>query len=182
MDDAREWTATAPAAGAAAAVQPGDPWGAPVWRPEPRAVDSSDAATFVPAGVRRRGAALVVDLIIIVILRAVGSWLASGIVRLAPSVYVAAQAFGLTWQLVMPAAYLVLSHGTGGQTVGKRLLGVRVVDRSGAPIGYLHALGRLIATVVAALPLGIGLAVAGLRRDRRGLHDLLAGTWVVRVR
>ena len=104
MDDAGEWTATAPVAGAAAAVQPGDPWGVPVWRPEPRAVDSSDAATFEPAGVRRRGAALVVDLIVIAILQAVGSGLASGIVRLAPSVYVAAQAFGLTWQLVIPEA------------------------------------------------------------------------------
>jgi uncharacterized RDD family membrane protein YckC len=182
MDDAREWTATAPAAGTPAAVQPGDPWGAPVWLPEPRAVDSTDAATLVPAGIRRRGVALAVDLIVIAILQAVGSGLAVGMSRLAPNVYVAAQAFGLTWQLVIPGAYLVLSHGTGGQTAGKRLLGVRVVDRSGAPIGYLHALGRLIATVVAALPLGIGLAVAGLRRDRRGLHDLLAGTQVVRVR
>ena len=123
-----------------------------------------------------------VDLIVIAILQAVGSGLASGIVRLAPSVYVAAKAFGHTRQLVMPAAYNVLSHGTGGKTVGKRLLGARVVDQGGAPIGYLHALGRLIATVVAALPLGIGLAVEGLRRDRRWVHDLLAGRWVVRVR
>ena len=46
MDDAREWTATAPRAGAdaPAAVQPGDPWGAPVWAPEPRAADESGRA------------------------------------------------------------------------------------------------------------------------------------------
>jgi uncharacterized RDD family membrane protein YckC len=181
MDDAREWTATAPGVGAPAAVQPGDPWGAPVWRAEPSAVDSLDARTLVPAGVQRRGAALLVDLIVIAMLQAVGSGLAAGIARLAPRFYVVAQAFGLTWQLVMPAAYLVLCHGTEGQTMGKRLLGARVVDGTGAPIGYLHALGRLFATVVAALPLGLGLAVAAFRRDRRGLHDLLAGTRVVRV-
>jgi uncharacterized RDD family membrane protein YckC len=182
MDDAREWTATGPGGGAPAAVQPGDPWGTPVWRAGPRVVDSPDAATPGPAGVRRRGAALVVDLLVIAILQAVGSSLAAGMARLAPRLFIVAQAFGLTWQLVMPAAYLVLSHGTGGQTLGKRLLGARVVDRSGEPIGYLHALGRLIATALAALPLGIGLAMAGLRSDRRGLHDLLAGTQVVRVR
>ena len=184
MDDAREWTATAPRAGAAApaVVQPGDPWGAPVWAPDPRVADGPDAANAAPAGIQRRGAALVVDLIIVAILWAAGTQLAVGLAWLAPRFDLVAQAFGRTWQLVVPVAYFVLSHGTGGQTVGKRLLGARVVDEGGASIGYLRALGRCVATVVAALPFGIGLAAAGLRRDRRGLHDFLAGTRVVRVR
>ena len=59
---------------------------------------------------------------------------------------------------MVPAAYFVLCHGTAGQTLGKRLLGVRVVDESGEPIGYLRALGRFAATVAAAIPLGLGLA------------------------
>jgi uncharacterized RDD family membrane protein YckC len=176
MDDAREWTATVPPTGAPAAVQPGDPWGVPAWFPERRARDASDAAGLGPAGIQRRGVALPLDL------EAIGSGVAGGLVRVAPRFYLIAQAFSLSWQLVVPAAYFVLSHGTTGQTLGKRFLGVRVVDQRGAPIGYLHALGRLVATVVAALPLGIGLAVAGLRRDRCGLHDLLAGTRVVRAR
>ena len=52
MDDAREWTATAPRAGAHAptAVQPGDPWGAPVWAPDARLAEGPDAATLVPGG------------------------------------------------------------------------------------------------------------------------------------
>jgi uncharacterized RDD family membrane protein YckC len=184
MDDAREWTATAPRAGAdvPTVVQPGDPWGAPVWAPDARIADGPDAVNLAPAGIQRRGAALVVDLIIVVILWTVGTQLAAGLARLAPRVDLVAQAFGRTWQLVVPVAYFVLSHGTGGQTLGKRLLGARVIDEGGAPIGYLRALGRCVATVVAAMPFGIGLAVAGLRRDRRGLHDLLAGTRVVRVR
>ena len=81
-----------------------------------------------------------------------------------------------------PLPLLVLGHGTAGQTLGKRLLGARVVDESGEPIGYLRALGRCLATIVAALPFGLGLAAAWLRRDRRGLHDLLAGTRVIRAR
>ncbi len=180
MDDAREWTATTPRAGAV--VQPGDPWGAPVWVPDGRLADGPDAASLVPAGIQRRGAALVVDLIIAVILWMIGTQLAVGLARLAPRVDLVAQAFGRTWQLVVPVAYFVLSHGTGGQTVGKRLLGARVIDEGGAPVGYLRALGRCVATVVAAMPFGIGLVVAGFRRDRRGLHDFLAGTRVVRVR
>jgi uncharacterized RDD family membrane protein YckC len=184
MDDAREWTATSPqtASGAPVAVQPGDPWGAPVWPGDARLAGVPDVVTAAPAGIQRRAVALIVDLFLVGILWTIGTQLAVGLARLAPRVDLVAQAFGRTWQLVVPVAYFVLCHGTAGQTLGKRLLGVRVLDESGAPIGYLRAVGRCMATIVAALPFGIGLVMAGLRRDRRGLHDLLAGTRVVRTR
>jgi uncharacterized RDD family membrane protein YckC len=82
--------------------------------------------------------------------------------------------------LVVPSAYFVLGHGTAGRTIGKWLLGARVVDEEGAPIGYVRALGRYVATLIAVLPFGLGLALAALRSDRRGVHDLLAGTRVLR--
>ena len=184
MDDAREWTATSRpgAAGAPVAVQPGDPWGAPVWVAEPRPAGIPDATAAVAAGIQRRFVALVLDLFVVAILWAIGTQLAIGFARRAPRLDLVAQALGRAWQLVVPAAYFVLGHGTAGQTLGKRLLGVRVLDEGGAPVGYLRALGRFVATIVAALPFGLGLVMAGLRRDRRGLHDLLAGTRVVRTR
>ena len=182
MDDARKWTATAPAAGSPAAIQPGDPWGVPVGAGDPHAPGRPDAVDAGPAGIQRRGVALVVDLIIVAILWAVGTRLALEVTRLAPRLDLVAEAFGRTWQLVVPVAYFVLGHGTAGQTLGKYLVGARVVDEGGAPIGYLRALGRCVAIAVAVMPFGMGLAVAGLRRDRRGLHDFLAGTRVVRVR
>jgi uncharacterized RDD family membrane protein YckC len=180
MDDARKWTATASRAApdAPTVIQPGDPWGVGAWVVEARSVVGADA---MPAGVRRRGFALVVDLLLLILLVVIGTQLGAGLARLTLRLDLVAQAFVRTWQLVVPVAYFVLSHGTAGQTPGKRLLGVRVVDESGGPIGYLRALGRCVATVVAAVPFGLGLAVAGLRRDRRGLHDFLAGTRVVRV-
>jgi uncharacterized RDD family membrane protein YckC len=187
MDDAREWTATAPRgpAGVPAPIQPGDPWGAPLSAPEPRDLRrhevSPDAALGAPAGVWRRAAALVVDVALVVFLVRVGLWLAAGLGALAPRFHLVAHALGVTWLGFAPAAYFVLGHGTAGQTVGKRLVGVRVIDEGGAPLGYVRALGRCVATVLAALPLGIGLIMAAARADRRGLHDLLAGTRVVRV-
>jgi uncharacterized RDD family membrane protein YckC len=184
MDDAREWTATAPrpGAGAPTVVQPGDPWGTPVWAQDRPAAAEPDAGALVPAGIRRRGIALAIDLVVVYILWTIGTQLAVGLARLAPRFDLVAQALGRSWQLVMPSAYFVLGHGTAGQTLGKRLLGVRVIDEGGEPVGYLRALGRWLATIVAALPVGIGLAAAWLRQDRRGLHDLLAGTRVVRTR
>jgi uncharacterized RDD family membrane protein YckC len=183
MDDARKWTATAlrTETEAPTVIQPGDPWGARDRSPEPRTVGALGGTSVVPAGVRRRGVALVVDLVIVVILWGVGTQLAVWLARLAPHLDLVALAFERAWQIFVPVAYFTLGHGTRGQTIGKRILGARVIDEGGEPIGYLRALGRCAATAVAALPFGIGLAVAGLRRDRRGLHDFLAGTRVVRV-
>src|SRR5262249_42650690 len=146
MDDAREWTATAPRAGldAPAVVQPGDPWGAPALAPEPRAAAGPDVAVMLPAGIQRRGIALVVDLFIGASRGGLGPQVATGFASRVPSLALVAQPFGRSWQLVVPMAYFVLSHGTAGQTFGKRLVGARVLDESGAPIGYLRALGRCV--------------------------------------
>jgi uncharacterized RDD family membrane protein YckC len=89
-----------------------------------------------------------------------------------------ARAFGETWSLVIPAAYFVLLHGTGGRTLGKMLVGVRVVLVSGEPLGYGRALVRYVAWVL----LLVAFPVVAVRGDKRGLHDLVAGTRVVRTR
>jgi uncharacterized RDD family membrane protein YckC len=173
MDDAREWIAAPglPGGERIAVAQPGDPWGVPSSR-------LRGPLTARPAGVWRRGSALSVDCLVVALLDALGRLLASGLSGM-PTL---AQAFGVSWYLVIPAAYFVLCHGTGGQTLGKALLGVRVVDQRGRPIGYIQALARLLATVLATLPFGLGLAVALFRADRRGAHDLLAGTRVILAR
>jgi uncharacterized RDD family membrane protein YckC len=183
MDDAREWIATAPGPRALRAeiVPPGDPWGAPL-RPEPGAGRPRDPAPAPPASLWRRGAALGLDLLVVGVLSAVGDALARGVDAAAAAAPAVGEAFRISWRLVVPAAYFVLAHGTGGQTLGKRALGIRVVGARGEPIGYLQALGRIVATLAAALPAGLGLVLAAIRRDRRGAHDLLAGTRVVPAR
>jgi uncharacterized RDD family membrane protein YckC len=182
MDEGRESIVATRRAGAesVAAVQPGDPWGVPASRPDAPPTPR-DAEALRPGGLVRRGVALGLDLVAVIVLWAAGGGLAAAVVAAAPGFVLGAQAFDLTWRIVVPGAYFVLGHGTAGQTLGKRLVGVRVVDVRGAPIGYVHALGRLLATAAAAGPLGVGLALAGWRADRRGLHDLLAGTRVVRL-
>jgi len=56
---------------------------------------------------------------------------------------------------------------------------VRVEQVGGRPLSKSTALLRWIASWIAAMPLLLGFVIAGLRRDKRGLHDLLAGTRVV---
>ena len=75
--------------------------------------------------------------------------------------------------------YFVLFHGMEGQTVGKWLLGLRVVGDHQGPITYQQALIRSIGLVFSALT-GLGLLWILWSREKRGWHDLLARTWVIR--
>lgn len=77
--------------------------------------------------------------------------------------------------------YVVVLHALAGQTIGKLVTGVRVVDADGAPPAFGVSLLRFFAYFASVLPLGLGFVMAGLRADRRALHDLLAGTRVERV-
>ena len=134
-----------------------------------------------PAGFWRRGVALLLDYIFITVMVALAGglvtalWGESG--RSARVVNAALTAF--RWFL--PPLYAVLFHWLGGQTMGKIVVGARVVALDGGGLSLSRAIGRALAWVLAALPVGLGLAVAAARRDRRGLHDLLAGTRVERV-
>jgi uncharacterized RDD family membrane protein YckC len=84
---------------------------------------------------------------------------------------------GLWW------CYFAVGWGLLGSTPGKWLFGIRIVDHRGRyPIGVSRAFLRLAAYSVSSVTLGMGHLLIVLRHDRRALHDLLAGTWVVRRR
>jgi uncharacterized RDD family membrane protein YckC len=76
--------------------------------------------------------------------------------------------------------YFAVSWGLAGATVGKWALGLRLVDHRGnAPIGLTRAVLRLAAYSVSSLTFALGHLLVALRHDRRALHDILAGTWIV---
>lgn len=86
----------------------------------------------------------------------------------------------LGW-IFLATAYFVVFHGMDGRTIGKSLLGLRVVGPDQAPISYRRALLRWLGTA------GFGCASIGLSflwivwsAEKRGWHDLLARTWVIR--
>jgi uncharacterized RDD family membrane protein YckC len=83
--------------------------------------------------------------------------------------------------LVFAGAYTTGLHALGGQTIGKMLVGARVVVSDGAPPTLGAALLRFFAYFASAAPFTAGFLMAGLRHDRRALHDLIAGTRVERV-
>lgn len=85
----------------------------------------------------------------------------------------------------IPAALACVTVMTAlcGQTVGKAIVGIRVVRMDGRdPVGFRTALMRHAGMIVSGLPFLYGFARIFIAKDRRALHDLLAGTRVVSQR
>jgi uncharacterized RDD family membrane protein YckC len=82
---------------------------------------------------------------------------------------------------ILGAGYSIVFHWIWGQTLGKMALQIRVVSMDGGPLSFGQSVGRYFATFLSALILGIGFVMAGIRSDKRALHDLLAGTRVEHI-
>jgi uncharacterized RDD family membrane protein YckC len=135
------------------------------------------AANLGPAGFWIRAAAYIIDSFI------VGTLL---IVTSVAAVELGGLRFGesyLLLQLIIGATYFSLFHSGGWQaTPGKRAVGIYVIRRDGEALSIPHALGRHFATLLSALTFGIGYLMAGWNRDKKALHDYVAGTRAVRGR
>jgi len=92
------------------------------------------------------------------------------------------------WGLVLIAAFFVewllpalFEARWGGQTPGKRLLGIAVLNDDGTPLRWPGALTRNLLRAADFLPFfyGIGLITMLANRDFKRLGDLAAGTVVV---
>jgi uncharacterized RDD family membrane protein YckC len=76
--------------------------------------------------------------------------------------------------------YAGLESSAWQGTVGKRLLRLVVTDQYGRRIQFGRATGRFFAKIVSALALLVGYLMILFTERRQGLHDLMAGTLVVR--
>lgn len=66
-----------------------------------------------------------------------------------------------------------------GQTIGQRVMGVRVFRLDGHAMGFRHSLVRWIGRQLCMFTLGIGFLWVLVDDRRRGWHDLLARTCVL---
>jgi uncharacterized RDD family membrane protein YckC len=65
-------------------------------------------------------------------------------------------------------------------TVGKKILGLKVTDEAGNRITFARASGRHFSKIVSGMILYIGFIMAGFTDRKRALHDMIAGTLVVK--
>ena len=87
--------------------------------------------------------------------------------------------FLLLWLLT--GAYAVISWRRGGQTIGMRPWRLKVVGTDGLPASWRALCLRYAVASVSMLALGLGLLWCLIDRQRRGWHDLAAGTRLIRL-
>jgi uncharacterized RDD family membrane protein YckC len=66
-------------------------------------------------------------------------------------------------------------------TPGKAACGLIVVGIDGSRISFGRATGRYFAKIISALILMIGFLMAGWTRRKQALHDMIAGTLVLKL-
>ena len=144
---------------------------------------------------RRLGAAIVDGVLLVPVMAllavataALGGRPVRGLSELGPSYLVelavdggAAGVASLLMAFVVAFLYFFIFHATRGQTPGQRLLGMRVVDGWGERPSVPRALWRTAACWVSLLGGGLGFLWAAFDREKRALHDWLAGTYVIAV-
>ncbi len=74
----------------------------------------------------------------------------------------------------------VLQSSYWQATVGKKVLGIIVVDEYGDRLTLKRATGRFFAEILSALLLCIGYMMVGWTKHKQGLHDKIAKTFVIK--
>ncbi len=82
---------------------------------------------------------------------------------------------------LIPLVYDTALISLWATTLGKRAFGLYVVRTDGSRVGPLRALSRHLLTALSAnFTLGLIFLVVAFREDKRGLHDLICDTVVIR--
>lgn len=76
--------------------------------------------------------------------------------------------------------YALLESSVWQATLGKKALGLEVTDLAGGRISFGNATGRYFARYISFFTLGIGYIMAGFTQKKQALHDMIAGTLVIR--
>ena len=79
----------------------------------------------------------------------------------------------------VPMAYYTLTVGRWGQTMGKRVLRVKVTTPDGGKVTYRQAFIRFWASLLSILLLFTGITMIPFDPEKKGLHDIIARTRVV---
>lgn len=121
-------------------------------------------ATIEPAGLGRRAGAFCIDFVVLL-----------------PAVAVSQSIVPLFGGLAVWWLYFALFETSRWQgTPGKRMLGLKVTDVNGIHVRFGRASGRFAAKLLSAAPLFVGFLFPAWTRHKQALHDLIAGTLVVR--
>jgi uncharacterized RDD family membrane protein YckC len=88
----------------------------------------------------------------------------------------------LVWFLLFKIYNIILT-GLRGQTLGKMAFGIRVIGRDGQPPGIaIAALREVVGKLISLMVIFLGFMWVGWNTRKKGWHDYIASTTVIKVR
>lgn len=89
------------------------------------------------------------------------------------------------WKIIWIALFIIyeiiFTYG-GRRTLGKKIIGIKVIDKNGKDVNIAKALIRVIGYFISAYTLNLGYIIAAFNRQRITFHDLIASTRVIRTK
>jgi uncharacterized RDD family membrane protein YckC len=132
------------------------------------------------AGLISRGLAAGIDLVLLMVactsVVGIGALVGSLVGGFRPAWLVSA-ILAVGWTLVT-GGYFVGCWSLAGQTLGMRLVSIRVAGPDGARPSVARSVGRYVATLICVLPLLAGYLPVLFEDRRRAVSDMLSGTTV----
>ncbi|HEY7784787.1 MAG TPA: RDD family protein [Pyrinomonadaceae bacterium] len=146
---------------------------------EPRPLKKTPERLKAPFSLRC--GAILIDYIILVAVLAFSTLVARMMGGGARTAGNSSETAGILIAIALGILNLGVLAGLTGLTIGKWTTGLRIERKDGSPLGIGRAMLRhFIGYPLSLLPLGGGFALAALGSRGRALHDLIAGTIVVR--
>ena len=135
------------------------------------------------AGFVTRFAGFLIDIVTIAVLFALGGHVVDYVVSAlrGPSFSFTTDTPKLAGLVLVIWAFVYCAYplAVSGRTFGMAVVGLRAVRRDGTELGGWHAVVRVLVFPLSFALFCFGFLLILLRRDRRALHDLIAGSAVV---
>ena len=96
----------------------------------------------------------------------------------------------LPWNMVIIVIMLLFSVfyytgkwvQTSGQTLGKLLMNIKIVNADGSPLTFGQVFLRYMSYIVSGAVASLGFIWVSFDKKRRGWHDIIAKTYVIHIR
>jgi uncharacterized RDD family membrane protein YckC len=140
------------------------------------------ASTLVYAGFWIRFVAVIIDGVILYVAGMLVQLPLAGLLK-SPQADMMLMGAGITYliEMAIAATYEGVFVSRFAATPGKMALNLKVVRADGSPVSIERAFARYFAKVLSGLILCIGFIMAGFDSQKRGLHDMLCDTRVVKT-
>lgn len=86
------------------------------------------------------------------------------------------------WWAIIGNFYYIYFHHKTGQTIGKKLLAIKVIKTDGNSLSWIDAFLRWLGYGIGEIPLGLGQIWIAIDDKKQGWHDKIANTYVVKVK